>query len=764
VDTHLDHHGHGERVEDFRLITGAGKYASDWNAPGQLYGYFLRADRAHAQIVAVDTTRARAHPGVRHIFTGEDALKAGYVRAPHSLTFPGRNGSKARAPNRPALAHGKVRFVGEAIALVVAESAVQAQDAAELIEIEYRDLPCVVDAEEALAAGAPQIHDEVPGNLAFESETGDAQAVEAAFAKAAHVARLKVEVSRVAPSPMEPRACLVSYDMASGHYSFKTCMQGTTTLRKQLSAWTQVPEEHLKFEAHDVGGGFGQRTLAYPEYCALMIAAKATGKPVKWISTRMEGFLADSHGRSNIIEGALALDRDGKFTAMRLDWVNDMGAYLSPGAMGHIRNTTTCMTGVYRIPALYGTYRVALINCTPVAAYRGAGRPDIAYVVERLVNHAAAELNIDPAELRRRNFIPPDAFPYKTPTGSVYEIADLPGMLDQALKLADWRGFGERRKQSAAAGKLRGIGISSVIENTGAGNAPKDEIEIRADATGAITVYTVSKAQGHGHETTLAMIVADALGVPREKVRIVQCEYDTPLEGNHTGGSRTTVGAGSVCYLTAQKLIEQGKTQAALELKLEPSQVTYAHGEFGSPESTRRVTFAELAKEKTLSVKADGKFGSTFPNGCHIAEVEIDPETGATKIVSYCAVDDCGNVIHHAIVEGQLHGGVVQGAGQIFGEHLAYQRDTGQPLSASFLDYAMPRAGLLPAIRGEEHPTPSKVSPLGVKGMGESGCTASLPVLANAVIDALRTRGIDRLDMPFTPSKVWHALDAARAK
>jgi aerobic carbon-monoxide dehydrogenase large subunit len=763
VDTHTSHHGH-ERVEDFRLITGAGKYASDWNAPGQLYGFFLRADRAHAEIVSIDTTKACAQRGVKHIFTGEDAVRAGYIKAPHSLTFPGKNGMKTRAPNRPALAHGRVRFVGEAVALVIADTAAQAQDAAELIEIEYRDLPCVVNAEEALAPGAPQLHDDVPGNLALESETGDENAVAAAFAKAAHIARLKVEVSRVAPSPMEPRACLVSYDDRTGNYSFKTCMQGTTTLRKQLSAWTNVPEEHLKFEARDVGGGFGQRTLAYPEYCALMIAARATGKPIKWISTRMEGFLADSHGRSNIIEGALALDRDGRFTAMRLDWVNDMGAYLSPGAMGHIRNTTTCMTGVYRIPALYATYRVALINCTPVAAYRGAGRPDIAYVVERLVNHAAAELNIDPAELRRRNFIAPDAFPYKTPTGSVYEIADLPGMLQKALKLADWNGFVQRRKQSASAGKLRGIGISTVIENTGAGNAPKDEIEIRVDATGAITVYTVSKAQGHGHETTLAMIVADALGVPLDKVKVVQCEFDTPLEGNHTGGSRTTVGAGSVCYLAAQKLIEQGKTLAALALKVEPSQVTYSHGEFASAESARRVKLGDIAKEKTLSVKAEGKFGSTFPNGCHIAEVEIDPDTGATEIVSYAAVDDCGTVIHHGIVEGQLHGGVAQGAGQIFGEHIAYQPDSGQPLSASFMDYAMPRAGLLPPLRGEEHPTPSKVSPLGVKGMGESGCTASLPVLANAVMDALRMRGVNQLDMPFTPSKVWHALHSSQSK
>ncbi len=518
MDTHHEHHEHeghahhGNRVEDKRLITGAGKYASDWNAAGQLYGYFVRSDHAHAEIKALDTAAALKQPGVRHVFTGADAVAAGYTKPPHSLTIPGRNGTKALAPQRPVLAHGKVRFVGEAIALVVADSAAAAQSAAELIEIEYRDLPCVVQPEAALAAGAPQLHDDVPGNLSFEAETGNAQEVEAAFAQAAHITKLKVESTRVSPSPMEPRACLVAYDAANDSYRFNVVMQGVTTLRKQISAYTKMPEEKLIFEARDVGGGFGQRTVAYPEYCALMIAAKALGKPVKWVSTRVEAFLTDTHGRANIIDGELALDSKGKFLGMRLNWINDMGAYLSPGSVGHIRNTSVCMTGVYRIPALYATFRAPLTNCTPVGSYRGAGRPDIAYVVERLVNQAAMELKMDAAELRRLNFIPPDAFPYKTPTGSTYEIADLPGLLKKALKLGDWNGFAKRREQSAANGKLRGIGISTVIENTGAGNADKDEVELRLDANGAIEVHTVSKAQGHGHETTFAAVVGDALG------------------------------------------------------------------------------------------------------------------------------------------------------------------------------------------------------------------------------------------------------------
>ena len=762
METHAPQHPHVNRVEDRRLITGHGKYTADWNRAGQLYAHFVRADRAHAEIIAIDTTAALASPGVKLILTGEDAVRAGYLKAPHALTFPGRNGINARAPARPVLATNKVRFVGEAIAIVVAESAAAAEDAADMVQIEFRDLAAVPLAEDALAAGAVALHDDVPGNLAFEVEAGDEKAVDAAFAAAAHITRVKVESTRVAPSPMELRACLVAYDAAADSYHFNVCNQGTTTLRKQMSGYTNVPEEKLVFESLDVGGGFGQRTVAYPEYCALMMAAKATGCPVKWVSTRVEGFLTDTHGRSNIIEGKLALDGDGRFLGMRLDWINDMGAYLSPAAFGHIRNTTTCMTGVYRIPALYGSYRVALTNATPVGSYRGAGRPDIAYVVERLVNAAADELKIDPAELRRRNFIPLAAFPYTTPTGSVYEIADLPGMLDKALELADWKGYPQRRAQSAAAGKLRGIGISTVIENTGAGNAPADEVEITLDASGLFTVHTQAKSQGHGHETTYGLIVARALGVPLARVHVVQCLPGSTRQGNHTGGSRSTVGAGSVCHLAAVKLIETGKALAALELKLEPSQISYANGVYSSTEASRSIELTDLAQQQPLAIMADGKFGSTFPNGCHIVEVEVDPETGVPTVASYCAVDDCGEVIHHAIVEGQLHGGVMQGAGQVFGEHVVYDRESGQPLAASFMDYVMPRAGLIRDIRGAEHATPSTVSPLGVKGVGESGCTASIPVLVAAVIDALRPLGVTHLDMPLTPSKLWHAIQDAR--
>jgi len=758
------HHGPVGRVEDARLTTGSGKYAADWSFPGQLYAHFVRTDRAHAEIISVDGAKALKHPGVKLVLTGADAVRAGYIKQMHTLTFAGKNGMQTRAPDRPVLAHGKVHFVGEALALVIANTAAAAQDAAELVEVKFRDLPPAIHPEEALAPGAPQLHEVAPGNLSLESEAGDAAAFEAALAKAAHVTRLKVEVTRVAPSPMEPRACTVAHAAADDSYTFHMCMQGVTTLRKHMSVYTGVSEDKLSFVARDIGGGFGQRTPAYPEYCALMLAAKATGKPVRWVSSRSEGFMTDTHGRANIIDGTLSLDSDGHFLGMRLNWVNDMGAYLGPASMGHIRNTTTCMTGVYRIPALYATYRVALTSTTPVSSYRGAGRPDIAYVVERLVDQAAVDLKLDPAEIRRRNFIPPQAFPYKTPTGSTYEYADLPGVLEKALKLADWKGYGKRRAQSGKKGKLRGIGISTVIENTGAGAAAKDDVEMVLDAAGNVTVHTQAKSQGHSHETTFAMIVSDALGIPLERVKIVQgaLEKQHQLQGNHTGGSRSTVGAGSVCHLAAQKLIEHGRAAAALELGVEPSQVEYAKGVFHSKDVKRTLKLGDIAKSKPVSVAAEGKFGSTFPNGCHIAEVEIDPETGTTEIAAYYAVDDLGTVINHAVVEGQLHGGVAMGAGQILGEHIVYDRATGQLLTGSFMDYCMPRAGLVKDIKGEEHPTPSKVSPLGVKGVGESGCTGSLPALANAVMDALRPLGIKHLDMPLTSGKLWHAIHAAR--
>jgi carbon-monoxide dehydrogenase large subunit len=754
---------HVSRLEDVRLITGAGTYASDWNLPGQLYAHFVRSDRAHAHIAAIDVSEALKQPGVAGVYTGEDAVRAGYVKAPTFLNFPGKDGMIGQIPERPALAHGRVRFVGEPIALVVASSALAAQDAADLIQVDYKDLPAAVDPEDALKPGAALLHESAPNNMPFEYEAGDKAATEAAFAKAAHITRLRMHSTRVVPNPMEPRACLVAHEPKDDTYTVHVCVQGVNMMKRQLAAYTQSSEDKFHVIARDVGGGFGQRSTAYPEYCALLIASKATGKPVKWVSSRTEGFLSDTHGRGNIIEGELALDKDGNFLGIRLNWLADMGAYFAPaGPVSHIRNPTTCITGVYKIPVAYGYWRLAFTNTAPISAYRGAGRPDIAYVIERLVSTAAAETGIDSAEIRRRNFIPGDAFPYKTPTGSTYDNADFQGLLTKALDLGDWQGYAKRRAESEKRGKLRGLGISTVIENTGAGMYPKDEVEIEVDAKGDVTAYTVAHSQGQGHQTTFAMMVAKALDIPAERVKIKQGEPGRTIIGNHTGGSRSMVGAGTVCHIAAEKLVQHGISLAAEELGVEPSQVRYAGGEFKGPEAGMKLTLAELAAKRPFAAKGEGTFASTFPNGCHIAEVEIDPDTGVTEIASYLTVDDCGVVVNHAIVEGQMHGAVAQGAGQVFGEHAIYDRETGQLLTATFSDYFMPRSELVREIKMAEHPTASRVNPLGIKGTGESGCTASLPALVNAVVDAVRPLGIHHLDMPLTPAKLWGAISATK--
>jgi len=765
-DTHA-----ASRREDRRLITGQGRFVADANVPGQLYACFLRSDHAHAEIVSINPAPALKRRGVVAVFTGVDALAAGYKHFPNLMTFTNASGATILKPDRPVLAHGKVRFVGEAVAMVVAESAIAAQDALDAVEIEYRDLPVAVTVEDALAAGAPQLHENVPGNLSFEYESGDAAAVEQAFAKAAHITRLKVVSPRVVPSPLELRGSLISYDAASDCYDIYSNSQGINMMRWQFSVLTGVPEEKLRFHLHDTGGSFGQRSAVYPEHGAQMIAAKKLGRPIKWVASRSECFLSDSHGRGIVMAGELALDCDGKFLAARYKFLCDMGAYLTAtGPASHVRNPAIGLTGVYRIPALHGNFKIVLTNTAPVAAYRGAGRPDVAYVVERMVDQAASELKIGRDELRRRNFIPLDAFPYKTPTMGVYETSDFAGCLGKALKAADWDGFATRREASRKAGKLRGIGLSTVIEGTAAGMFPKDQVAIEFDAQGRLEVYTVSLSCGQSHETTFAQIVAQTLGVAPEAVTLRESVQGKNLTGNHSGGSRSLVGAGSVCKIAAQKLIEQTRPLAAEELELEPSQLDFAEGMFRSRDGQKTIGLLELAKKLVsksphpMNLVAEASVGSTFPNGCHIAEVEVDPETGVTEIATYTAVDDAGNVINHSVVEGQVHGGVAMGAGQVFGEHAVYDRDSGQLLTGSFSDYYMPRAGWVRDFHVNDHPVPSKINVLGAKGAGESGCTGSLPSLVSAVLDAVRPLGIRHLDMPLTPSKVWHAIQTAKAK
>ena len=755
------------RREDQRLTTGQGRYTADWNAPAQLHAIFLRADRAHAEIVALDMARALAHPGVVAVFTGEDARAAGFKSLPNVVNFAGKGGQPMLKPLHPVLAQGRVRFVGEAVAMIVAETAAIAEDARDLIDIEYRDLPAAATFDAAVAAGATQLHADVPGNLAFEYESGDEQATAAAFARAKYVSRLTVESQRLVGNALEPRACLASFDAASGKYTLHLPLQGIGGMRGQLAYVTGLDKDKLDIVTQDVGGSFGVRGAAYPEYFAVMLAAKTLARPVKWVGTRGEMFMSDFQGRALSLTGELALDADGNMLAIRFDDRADLGAYAAAfGPFIATKNLTVTMGGVYRIPAMYACTRLAYTNATPVSAYRGAGRPDIAYAIERLVDYTAHEHGFDPLELRRRNFIARSAMPYTTANGTVYDSGDFSAVMKDALKRADWYGFAARRAASERAGKLRGIGIATYLEAGGGGSAPKDQVAVEFDAAGGMTLFAVTHSSGQGHETVFPQIVAETLGIDAAQIRFYPRPPEAELMGSGTGGSRGALGTGSAFRVLGEKLIELARPHAAAKLKVAENELRYSEGKFHAGD--RYLGFVELARTLAgtvphpLNTVAEGSFGATYPNGCHIAEVEIDPETGAAMIARYTAVDDLGNVINPVLVAGQVHGGVVQGVGQVFGEHAIYDAVTAQLLTGSFQDYAMPRAGMLRDIAVHDYPVPTPTNALGAKGVGESGCSGSLPALVNATVDALRPLGIKHLDMPFTPSKLWHAIRAAR--
>jgi len=756
----------GARKEDARLITGEGRYTSDWNLPGQLHAAILRADRAHAEILRLDPARALAHPGVKAVLTGEDARAAGFKSLPNIVSFPGKDGQQIRKPHHPVLAMGRVRYVGEPVAMVVADSAAIAEDTRELIEVEYRDLPAVASFEAAVAAGAPQLHDDVPGNLAFEFTSGDEQAVAAAFARAQRVSKLTVESQRLIANMMEPRACAVAYQADNGHYTFYVPLQGVGGMRGQLSHVSGVPADKIVIATQDVGGSFGIHGSAYPEYFAAMLAARKLGRPVKWVGSRGEAFASDCHGRALSLTGELAMDADGKFLAIRFDDRADLGAYGgSFGAFIATRNLTITMGGVYRVPALYGRTRLAYTNTAPVSAYRGAGRPDIAYAIERLVDYAAREHGFDPVELRRRNLIPKEAMPYKTPNVATYDSGDFEAVMDDALARADWSGFPKRREQAKRAGRLRGIGIATYLEAGGGGAAPKDQVAAEFDEKGAMTLYAVTHSSGQGHETTFPQIVAETLGIDARNIRFHPRPPTSGLVGNGTGGSRGVLGTGSAFRVLGEKLIGLARPHAAARLGVPESELNYSKGKFHA--GRRSIGFVELAralagpKPHPLDTTGEGTYGISYPNGCHIAEVEIEPETGVATIERYTAVDDLGHVINPALVAGQVHGGVVQGAGQVFSERAVYDADTAQLLTGSLMDYAMPRAGLLRDIDVHDHPVPTPTNALGAKGVGESGCSGSLPALMNAAMDALQPLGIQHLDMPLTPARLWHAIRKA---
>ena len=774
---------HTFRREDERLLTGNGRYTADWNLPRQLHGYFLRADRAHAKILGIDAQAARAHAGVRLVLTAADLDAAGFNSLPGGVAFDGVDGQKMKKPFWPALARSHVHYVGQPLALIVAESALLAQDAAETIGIDYADLPSAVGFDDATRAGAAQIHAEAPGNLAFTYESGDAAAVGAAFARAAHTSRMTMNSQRLVGSPIEPRAFIAQRDAASGVLTVYAPSQGINAMRTQLSQVTGLPPEKIRVVTRDVGGSFGVRGPAYAESIALVLAAQRLDQPVKWVATRSELFLSENHGRALSLTGELALDADGRFLAIRFDDRADLGAYATLfGALVGTRNLTITMGGVYRVPSLYARTRLAYSNATPVSSYRGAGRPDIACAIERLVDHAAAEHGFDPVELRRRNFVPPEAMPYTTANGTTYDCGEFEAVLDKALALADWDGFPARREQSARAGRLRGIGMASFLESSGAGGAAKDEVFARFDAGGDLHLYAVSQSAGQGHETTFVNIVTEELGISGERVHFHESDPDLMLVGNGTGGSRSLYGAGSAFKLLGPKIIETAAPLAAAALAADrgmpgtdTATTSYAAGVFHA--AGRSIGLFELARRlgaggaqepskpvpHPMNCAADCLFGATYPNGCHIAEVEIDGDTGAVELTAYTTVDDVGNAIDRASVEGQVQGGVMQGVGQVLGEQAIHDHDSGQLLTGSFMDYAMPRADWMRNMLCGQHPVPTRSNALGAKGVGESGTSGALPATMNAILCALRPAGVRELDMPATPYRVWRALGAARA-
>jgi carbon-monoxide dehydrogenase large subunit len=761
----LSEHQFRGRREDLRLLTGKGRYTADNHINGEVAAHFLRADRAHARILRIDAEDARRLPGVLDVVTGADIVATGWKGTPAMAFFKGVGGSSVRVPFRQGLAAGRVRFVGEPVAVVVAEQAHIAQDAAELIRIEYEDLPVIVEASSAMADGAVVLHEDLPDNLAFDYEYGDSAKTEQGFAPAAHVARVAVRAQRIAGNPMEPKSCLALYDAANEAFELCLPCQGAGDLRAALSQMTGLGPDRFRIRSIDVGGGFGVRHEVYPEFLALMLAARRTGRPVKWIGTRAETISGDHHGRGADLTGELALDRDGRFLALRVQWLVNVGAFCSNA--GPLINTiaapTSSAISLYDVPAMHGRHRLVFTNTTPTTAYRGAGRPNVAYLWERLVEEAARLMGIDSVDLRRRNLLRKEMFPVRTPTGSVYDSADPTRLLATALEASDWDGFAARRTAASKAGKLRGLGLALFLEPSG--GLGKEQVELRVERNGRLAMFSLAGPTGQGHETVYPAIVAGILGFPEELIDLRYNDAAAPkLAGLGTFGSRSLISHGAALATGAKEIVEKGRHLAARELEAAPADVTFADGHY-------RVAGTDLSVSMQAMIEKDWGEGAhpldtnvtldtatAFPSGAHVAEIEIDPDTGAVRIVNYVAADDCGTIYNHALVEGQLQGGLMQGIGQVFGEHIVYEPATGQLLSGSFMDYFMPRADHLAPITLIDCGVASPVNPLGAKGAGEAGATGSVPALANAVLHALAPLGIRHVEMPYTAERIWRAI------
>jgi carbon-monoxide dehydrogenase large subunit len=776
------------RKEDARFLGGRGHYTDDINRPGQVYAFIRRADRPHARINGIDSAAAMNAPGVLAVFTGADMAAENIGGLPCGWQIHSKDGSPMVEPPHPVIAVGKVRHVGDPMAVVVAETKQQAKDAAELLEIDYQDLPAVASVRDAVAAGAPLVHDEAKGNICYDWQLGDKGAVDAAFARAAKVVKLDLVNNRLIPNAMEPRAAVGEYDPNADSYTLYTTSQNPHVIRLLMGAFVlHIPEHKLRVVAPDVGGGFGSKIFHYSEEAIVTWAAAKVRRPVKWTAERNESFMSDAHGRDHVSTAEMALDNEGHFLALRVSTLANMGAYLSTFSTSVPTYLYgTLLAGVYKTPAIYCEVKAVFTNTVPVDAYRGAGRPEATFLLERLVDVIAHDTGIDRIELRRKNFIPPDAFPYQTPVALVYDSGNYFMTLDAALKASDWAGFEARRAAAKAKGKLRGIGVSTYLEacgiapsavvgQLGARAGLYEVANVRVHPTGSVTVFTGTHSHGQGHETTFAQLVSAQLGVPVDQVEVVHGDTAKIPFGMGTYGSRSLAVGGSAMVKAMDKVIAKGKKIAAHLMEASADDIEFKDGKFTVAGTDKVKTLPEISLaayvphnypieelEPGLEETAfyDPK-NFTFPGGCHICEVEIGQDTGVPEVVRFTAVDDVGRVINPMIVEGQVQGGVAQGIGQALLEKATYDSQ-GQLLSGSFMDYTMPRANDVPNISVGTEMTLCTHNPLGVKGCGEVGAIGSPPAVINAVVDALKDYNVRHLDMPATPLKVWAIIQSGK--
>jgi len=756
-----DRYGIGQpvqRTEDPVLLRGEGRYTDDLNEPGQAYAWMVRSSHAHGLLKGISTKLAEKMDGVIAIYTAKDLSAYG----PHkcALDFKNRDGSPMKRPVRKSLASDKVRFVGDPVACVIAETAVQAKDAAEAVELDIEALPAVTRASEAAKPGAPQLYDDVPGNVIVDFLFGEPDKVQQAFKEAAHVTRLSLRNTRIVVAAMEPRAGLCTY--RDERWTLVAPGQGVFAMRNQLADILGVPQDKVRMRTWHVGGSFGMKGSIYPEYVCLAHAARELGRPVKWTDERSGSFVSDQHGRDHEMTAALALSEEGEFLALKVEGHGNVGAYVGtvapqPPTMNVVRNVTS----VYRTPYLEVSTKAMVTNTSPVSAYRGAGRPEANYYMERLIDQAAIEMGIDRFELRRRNHVRPAQIPYKAASGMTYDSGDFGALFEKAAKYTE--GFEARKAQSKARGKLRGLGLGSYLEVTAPPN--KEMGGIRFEGDGSVTMISGTLDYGQGHAAPLAQVLSSRLGIPFEKIRLLQSDSDELVFGAGTGGSRTAMMGGGALAEASDVVIRKGKELAGDVLETAASDIEFRGGRFVVAGTDRGISLLDLAKKKpgALDVKhVTEVIPSAFPNGCHVAEVEIDPDTGAVEVVRYSSVNDFGTVLNPLLVEGQIHGGVVQGIGQCLMESAQYDSEA-QLLTGSFMDYALPRAGDTPERIGwQSHPVPAKTNPLGAKGCGEAGCAGAMTSVMNAVLDALRGVGISHFDMPASPQRVWQALQGAR--